>query len=380
MGKRWTNKEIEKLIKLYPNNSVTQIAYLLDHPERSVSWKISKLNLSEKCKRWTEEEDKILIDNFPTTPARELAKILINRNINTIYARAEKLGVKKGNIWTTEDLEFLEENYTSLNHYNLVEKFPNRSTDAIQIKAGRVLRQKDKARKRIHKHSVNENFFSSISPISSYWAGFIGADGNIFGNSVKIELQIRDKHHLERFVSDTNFKGTVDDISRVFKSGIMAHRSTVNKVYTYSRLRVSSQQWVKDLNNNFNITEKKSLTLKPPDFDNYEKSIPYIIGYIDGDGCISLGAKKRNTTNSYWYLSVIGTHGVLSFIKITLDKLFPYSNNSKQASIIKKGKVYCYTVGGKRIVEAIEYLNQIDVPKLQRKWDIHKRYNEMMED
>jgi hypothetical protein len=364
-NKPWSKDEIEQLKILYQNHSVKEIAELLGKSIHSVRWNIHKIGLQGKAQRWSKEEDEILASLFPTKTAEYIRSLLPNRSLGSIYVRAEQKNIKKSSFWTEEEQKRLCNGYTNFDTEEIQKRFPTRSLVAIQIKAGRLLREKNFPRKRIHKHTVNEHFFETLSPESCYWAGFLAADGNVFGNSVKLELQIRDRHHLERFALDTGFEGNIDNITRTFSSGIMGHRSTLNKTYTYSRMRVSSKRWVNDLDVNFNITEKKSLTLKAPDIANLEHSLSYIIGYIDGDGCISF---NKNSQKGCWYLSVMGTYDTLSFIKQTLDDLFPYENNNKQASVIKKGKIYIYAVGGERIKRTLSYLKLIEVPKLQRKW------------
>jgi hypothetical protein len=72
-----------------------------------------------------------------------------------------------------------------------------------------------------------------------------------------------------------------------------------------------------------------------------------------------------------WIL--IGTYEVISWAKNIFDELAPFS---KKANPRKTGSVYQYSIASKKALHVLSALDQIDVPKLERKWSKIKKYKE----
>jgi hypothetical protein len=115
----------------------------------------------------------------------------------------------------------------------------------------------------------NHESFSKINELSCYWGGFIAADGCVYRNVLKIGLNEIDIEHINKFASFIQHKNIY---IYHYKKGV--HYST------------KSKRLIEDLLKNFNITSKKSLTLKPPLFYNEFFCRNFILGFSDGDGCI----------------------------------------------------------------------------------------------
>lgn len=136
------------------------------------------------------------------------------------------------------------------------------------------------------KYSCNENFFSEINPISSYWAGFIAADGYIGiqkrgGRSRKylsIEISIKDLKHLERFK---------DNISSNHPICLPVRNRENGKLDKTCKIRIFSDKITSDLERHFNIVNAKTHTYVPPILDD-ENMRHFTRGNIDGDGCIKV--------------------------------------------------------------------------------------------
>jgi DNA-binding CsgD family transcriptional regulator len=142
------------------------------------------------------------------------------------------------------------------------------------------------------KYRSNDSFFSTFTPESCYWAGFIAADGCILNNTVKISLAMKDIDHLELFKTIISFTGNVKKYKR-------------SNGYEYCVLSITSKKIVEDLNKNFNIHPRKTFNLMPPilpdDLVNH-----YVRGYIDGDGCF---AKNR------YSISIVGSEDIIKWIR-----------------------------------------------------------------
>lgn len=131
----------------------------------------------------------------------------------------------------------------------------------------------------------NDNYFSIPNERNSYWAGFIAADGNIFKNRLTISQSDYDK--IKQFSNEIDCNA---------KISLRNSRLSVKKHYC---IQIVSNKLTKDLLDNFNIPEKKSLILEPPIL-NRKLSLCYLAGLIDGDGSIG----QYSNGNGYKIITV----------------------------------------------------------------------------
>lgn len=185
------------------------------------------------------------------------------------------------------------------------------------------------------------NFFAKPNLTNSYWAGFIAADGCVSDRSKTKILQLRlnkiDINHLRCF-------------KKYLKSdchiGVYSDNSC--------SLHISSDELTKDLLKNFNITPRKSLTLKFPQNLTEKQKLAFIVGYIDGDGSIY---KTRDQLSC----KILGTKNVLTNIK----KVLKIHNKVR-----KTGKIYTLTFyGNKNAKQILSSLKKLSLPRLDRKWN-----------
>src|ERR1035437_684829 len=98
--REWSKDEIEKLTKLYADNSNKSISKILNRSDKSIQKKASNLGLEKSpeslygIKRWTEEKVQQLIELYPNTYNKDLA-IILNRSISNISQKANELGLQK---------------------------------------------------------------------------------------------------------------------------------------------------------------------------------------------------------------------------------------------------------------------------------------------
>jgi len=238
-----------------------------------------------------------------------------------------------------------------------------RSVAAVSIKAKSLGLKGNPSRTR-RQHNLNDGFFEKHTLEACYWAGFIAADGNISSPkrkkaNVRIKLKDIDVDHLEMLKKSLKYE---NELSRSDQKG-----------FVYYTLSFFSEQIVEDLKW-FNIIPKKSLVLNPPPLDG-KKALSFIIGYIDGDGCVYLETLKKR--NPRLRLCLVGTEQMLLWIKFNFDKIVPFSIASTPRKI-KNSKIYQYQIASKKALDVLNYLNLIDVPKMQRKWKVVEYYNEQI--
>lgn len=203
------------------------------------------------------------------------------------------------------------------------------------------------------RHNINHQAFRVVNSQSSYWAGFIAADGCINKNRVDIELAKHDEVHLKKLC---DFVGRDDKLWYREKYG--KHSASVSLV---------SKQIVSDLYDNFGITTSKSLTLCPPQISDNMVS-HYIRGYMDGDGCIDI----HKSSNSVRLSFVCGSIRLLDWLKDTIIDNVDLSGNPN----IRQRKQNCYSLEfkNKHTLDILDWIYKGSVPsmRLDRKYLIYQ--------
>lgn len=208
---------------------------------------------------------------------------------------------------------------------------------------------------RKRKYEVNEDYFASKSLESCYYAGMIMADGCVYeydklGRSPKIFVTLKrdDKLYLEK-IKDAIGGNCLDggDDSKCPYTTWMTH----------------SRKMADDLNRIYNITPRKSLTLKAPVGLTEEQSLAVIAGYIDGDGCYAL---KRDRP----FLHITGTKEILDWINEVL--LDGQQSPSLSKSNNPDGAWQLQIIGDKAIDARAKYID-MDLPFLERKYKLWEK-------
>jgi DNA-binding transcriptional regulator WhiA len=137
----------------------------------------------------------------------------------------------------------------------------------------------------MRKYRLNENFFDELNEKSSYWLGFLYADGYVRmkdgkSGELKIKLKDTDKSHIEKFLIDIECEKTI-------KCGI-ENNSKFCSVSVYSTVMVNKLFELGCVNN-------KTQKIRLP---NLNKNLMhhFIRGYFDGDGSVF---KVKNRPNSF---------------------------------------------------------------------------------
>jgi hypothetical protein len=174
--------------------------------------------------------------------------------------------------WSEQDKADFERMYTSSSIAEIMERFPNRSWEALK--------------RRGHYRGLplsRKNYNCDLTPLldgsneSSYWLGFLLADGHFSRGAVVLELSQKDQHHIEKFCKFIGYPLTsVYSRTREVFGG---HFPTVC-------VRATHKSVVDRLTTHFNISSKKTKT--PPNLSSLSdpQLLCLLIGFIDGDGAI----------------------------------------------------------------------------------------------
>lgn len=207
------------------------------------------------------------------------------------------------------------------------------------------------------KYSFKEDVWKTQTPESCYWAGFIAADGCLRKSgencySLKTSLHIQDLDHLKKLKEFCGYTGKI-----YFEK---------NSIVTLSIY--SNNKWANDLKVNFEIVPRKTFTLKPPVFKTEKLKFCYILGFLDGDGCVYKNKKRGD-------ISVSATGGSKEFMSWVHSNLYEKSQKASfrktrrpKLKIDERNGAFVSCISGKKAEFLIEYFSQFEVPKLNRKW------------
>lgn len=168
----------------------------------------------------------------------------------------------------------------------------------------------------VRRIDLDETVFESLTRDSMYWMGFIGADGNVHGRNLKIELNPVDETHLVKF-------------KQFCKSGHSVSRTKKDK---YVAITFSSQRVVGSLAK-FHITPKKSLTFDP--YPYCANNADFWRGMIDGDGSV------RVCRDGYFKIMLCGSKPCIEAFSKWVQ-----ANSCSKGTMHKDGNIYKVQLSG----------------------------------
>ncbi len=244
-----------------------------------------------------------------------------------------------GNPWSVSDLIVLRGYFESYPIKYFSRFLPGRTEKAISVKANRMGLSSTRDRRW---YKVNDYYFKTPNIENCYWAGFFAADGNIYHFSspcsqdrIGLKLAILDYEHLKKF-------------AKAIGVGIPVH------VYNDTvATAIASSKMCTDLETNFSITPRKSMTLKPPNISDVDLVSSFIAGYFDGDGCV-----PESTSMCF-----LGTYEMLYWIRNSI------AGSKSKSNICKSRNIYKWTISTNNAWDWIERVRNMDIPILNRKWE-----------
>lgn len=279
-------------------------------------------------------------------------------------------------MWTQEENKIIIENHNKLTLPQIMKLLPNQNHSYYAMKTHcrrnlNLFRDKTKIKIPIKNHH-NQEYWNKPNLINSYYAGFIAADGCIknYKNYITfaIKLSIKDEQIINNFIKELNYEG-----KKSYCFAKSPHSDNISK-FCYIQIQCF-QKNAENLKKYYNIIPQKTKRLAPTNLINKYLNWSFIIGLIDGDGCIGI---KNNNINNNWksiYLNISSSSQfIIKWLKEIFDKFFPsekYSMTKKIANIgfHKEDSYYRITLNGLRAAIILDYLSKFPVPKLSRKWE-----------
>lgn len=213
-----------------------------------------------------------------------------------------------------------------------------------------VTKQRNKNFKRVY--IVDDMFLRKESAEKYYFLGLMASDGNVYNTTININQ------------SGCNGKKLIDYIRSLLNTNYKVYSYTPKRGNTVYRLDMRSKPILDDLLAN-NIGPNKTFNFKIPSYilnDDY-KLRNFLIGYIDGDGCIGV-------YNSMLIISLVCNHNMF---KQLIDR--PVFKN---AIITDKGGVVDIRFNGIKAVNFGKWLyDNIGVFK-SYKYNKYKKYVDSM--
>ena len=195
----------------------------------------------------------------------------------------------------------------------------------------------------------------------AYWLGFLYADGYVSSNKNVVELSLKasDKDHIEKF---RKFLKCTEELTvKVMKS------TCKGKEFERARLCLYNNHFWESLVK-LGCVPNKSLVLQFPSLSIFSKEdlvIPFIRGYIDGDGCL------YSTRTGRLAIQVIGTSEFLDGIL----EIFPQLNSKKKKdSRHPTSNTYYISCTCNKADSIANILYNNAIVYLDRKYERYKRF------
>jgi len=310
--------------------------------------------------RWSEYDINILKEYYSKGESTECYKHLeFKRSFKSISKKANEIGLfsEKWNLWTNDEIELLKVKWKSATMNDLLSSFPNKTYSILMTKAGELKIKSEASRRRIG----SVDFLDTLNINSCYWWGFIMADGYINDIGVlAITLSSKDKIHLEK-------------LSKILGCNLMLHTKKASKYSgensSYCTLRIQDKNIIKKWASIFGLVNNKTKTYFPPNlsiFINKEYLVNFMIGFIDGDGCI-WKTEKANGKNKWINLRIEIHANWLNTLELISKKLKEFYEIDSKVKVGKKGyaRLEINTKNSLKIL--YDYSTNLDC--MERKWE-----------
>ena len=160
-------------------------------------------------------------------------------------------------------------------------------------------------------YRLNQRFFSSLDcKVKAYWLGFLAGDGCVRANEMRLQLQRRDRAHLERFLADLGSTVPIHD-------RVVEVHGLVNGAYEISVVSLRSWQIVSDLAR-FGVVQAKSFTVPWPAALEEGLLRHWCRGYVDANGSIDRHRDRTAAGGRALNFAVTGNRRLLGHMQAYL--------------------------------------------------------------
>lgn len=258
--------------------------------------------------------------------------------------------------WGDEEIEALKRIYSDHDKYTMMASFPNRTWPAISLAAHKLGLRRNDPSKGLRESKVER--LLEDKPEAYYWAGFLAADGYISeGFRLKVTLAEVDRNHMEK-------------LSRFLCAKIRtetAHNPT-RKVITITAMHKSA---LADFCRKYGWSNRKTYhPLKIPLDGN--SLIAFIVGFIDGDGCIRKQCGRRDALlrvkcHSSWFENMRFMEDKLySILGVNKSR---YGEDKTFTRIDARGYASLIITNNHLLCELKRRAVLLNLPIMSRKWD-----------
>lgn len=272
-------------------------------------------------------------------------------------------------IWTVEEDNLLREKSKGNGEYSDLCRlfFPDRTPSSLQSHAKKIGALSGH---RYRKNFFDEHFWDKPNELNCFWAGTMAADASISktksgeSQGLNWEISIRDEDYMDKFIKSCNFSGGKYYHKKLTKKG--------NPCKTV-KIGINCKKWVDRLGENFNVTQQKANRIALPNTLDENLINCWLVGYINGDGCISLseyigygGKQKKNLSISF----TSACFNIIKWIEEFSNKKFipEKKKNRKMRTTQGVNPYYHVAVAGQSAIQMFILLSQYDLPVLERKW------------
>jgi len=203
------------------------------------------------------------------------------------------------------------------------------------------------------------SFIDDSGPLFYYWLGWMLADGcirdrGVKGISIKLAINSKDRHILKFFN---------DQISPHLEIK-QYYNNLCERSWSLDRKYLNTLQRHGFVQNKTYLTNGLDMIMELPDHEYYQ----FMVGFIEGDGCVSIKKMRRKHYN--YDMLTIGITSNPSVLDTINQKMISLNYKNRMTSSRIGNFAGDYRVCGSEAIRLYHELMKCKYKLLSRKWDI----------